>query len=375
MSVAYLSASDPNDKRSWSGIHNSIAETLRKHVGPVTALGPWQPEALIRRGRITSFIRRKLTGKRTDYLHTLRLGKAYARHFDQQLQRTTADCVFAVAASTELAFLETKLPVYYVADATFANMIDYYPFYTGLTAASVREGHELQKRALEKSKQLFFPSHWAADSAMKDYGIPSNRIHVIPFGANLDEAPPQTDVSKTAAVNLLFIGVEWQRKGGPVAVEALHELLRRGIDARLTIVGSSPEIHHERITIIPFLNKNNPAERRKLNDLFAAADFFVLPTTAECYGIVFCEASAFGVPSLATRTGGIPGAITEGVNGYMLEPASTGKHYADRIQQLLADDDVLPKLKKYSLEKFRSDLNWNVWGQKVAVLISAAQSR
>lgn len=345
-------------------------------MGPVTALGPWQPESLIKRGRIASFIRRKLTGKRTDYLHTLQLAKAYGEYFNRKLQQTQVDCIFAVAASTELAFVETSVPVYYAADATFANMIGYYPFYTGLTAASVREGHEIQKRALEKSTHLFFPSHWAADSAMNDYGIPSKRIHVIPFGANLEDVPQIASSPKTTAtVNLLFIGVEWQRKGGPVAAEALHELVQRGVDARLTIVGSSPDINHERITIIPFLNKNHPAERKKLNDLFAAADFFILPTTAECYGIVFCEASAFGVPSLATRTGGIPGAVTEGVNGYLLEPRATGKQYADRIQQLMKANDVLPALKKSSRQKFESDLNWNVWGEKVAAIVSATQAR
>lgn len=368
--IAYLSSSDPLDKRSWSGIHHNIYNCIQKHIGTPVALGPFHPKMVINTGRAFSLLNRKLTGKRFDYTHSLRTAKAYGNYFTEHLQRSDCKSVFAVAASSELAFLNTSLPVYYTADATFANMIGYYPFYSSLSERSICEGHEVQQRALDKCAQLFFPSEWAAESAIKDYGISSSKIHVVPFGANIDEIPSKINARKNnQSVQLLFIGVEWERKGGPIAVEAFNELLKRGIDVQLTIVGCTPAVAHDKITIVPFLNKNIPTDRAQLNSIFAAADFFILPTTAECYGLVFCEASAFGVPSLASDTGGVGGAVRNGVNGFLLPPNASGKDYADKIIGLISDIEKLPALRKTSRELFEKELNWESWGTAVSDII------
>lgn len=370
--LAYLTSSDPLDKRSWSGIHHSIFSALQLEFGMVTPLGPWQPASLLKRDRYWSYFRRILTGKRFDYQHSERLAKAYSAYFSKRLVVSKADAVFAVSASTELALLDTKLPVYYAADATFANMVNYYPYYSSLTRESIRQGNEVQRLALEKCTAIFFPSNWVADSAMKDYGISSSRIHVIPFGANLDEIPvPQTSASHDG-INLLFVGVEWERKGGPKVIETVEALKKAGKKVHLTIIGCTPEVKDEHITVIPFLDKNNPTDRKKLNGEFSKADFFILPTTAECFGVVFCEASAFGVPSLAADTGGVSGAVHEGVNGFLFPSDATGKDYARKIMELIADPDKLVAIKKSARSHYEKKLNWKSWGESVKQVLSSS---
>lgn len=370
--IAYLSSADPHDKRSWSGIHNSVFRSLGKHCGDVEATGPWHPAFLLKAERGTAFLQRKLTRKRKDYYHTLRIAKAYGRYFTNKLKQMKADCVFAVAASSELAFLETDLPVYYMADATFANMIGYYPFYSGLSERSIREGHEVQQRALDKAAHLFLPSMWTANSAINDYGINPAKIEVVPLGANVEDEPVFSPRDIDKQVHLLFIGVEWERKGGPVALKTLEELRKRNINARLTIVGCNPPLNHPHVTIIPFLDKNDPEQRKKFNAIFSAAGFLTLPTTAECFGLVFCEASAFGVPSLATDTGGVNGAIKNGVNGILFSPTATGSDYADKIIEFTRQPDHLKALRKSSRALFEQSLNWDAWGKTVSkVLLSS----
>jgi glycosyltransferase involved in cell wall biosynthesis len=370
MRIAYLSALDPRNIRAWSGLHATIFRQLQQKCGDVTPLGPHNEPGIMRNGRIYSLLSRKLTGKRFDYTHSLKLAQAYGKFFSARLKQGDYDAVFATSASTELAFLETKLPVFYTSDATFANVLNYYPFYTNLMARSIAEGNEIQQRALEKCTQLFFPSEWAANSAAQDYKISRDKIQVVPYGANLADVPLRlpTHTVEQNTVRLLFVGVEWERKGGPIAIAAMQALRAIGWNATLTIVGCKPKIHEQGVLIIPFLDKNDPAQRKQLTELFSEADFFILPTTAECFGLVFCEASAMGTPSLAPDTGGVGGVVHNGINGFLLRENCTGKDYADKIVELITGGNY-DALRKSSRALYESKLNWEAWGNEVARLV------
>ena len=88
-------------------------------------------------------------------------------------------------------------------------------------------------------------------------------------------------------------------------MEKLEEL---GIPVQLTIVGCQPpgELPGNKIRVIPYLNKNRDEDAQLLEQLFFEADFFVLPTRADCSPIVMAEANAFGLPVISTYTGGLP---------------------------------------------------------------------
>jgi glycosyltransferase involved in cell wall biosynthesis len=211
-----------------------------------------------------------------------------------------------------------------------------------------------------------FTTSWAANSAIEGFGINQSKVIVAPFGANFEEEPRTEDVlpkKKSTVCNLLFVGVQWENKGGPIAVNVLKELLRQGADARLTICGCvpPPEFAHDKIRVIPFLNKSVKSEREKLYQLYADASFLILPTRFEAYGLVFCEASAYALPSLATRTGGVPGVITEGMNGFLFDPTDQGEGYAKKILELWANEKRYQELCKSSRRLYEEKLNWNAW--------------
>lgn len=115
--------------------------------------------------------------------------------------------------------------------------------------------------------------------------------------------------------------------------------------------------------IIPFLNKRNAVERERLSQLFLEANFFLFPTIAEAFGIVLCEASAHGLPSLVRNTGGVGGAVTDGENGYLMPPDAKGKEYAERILWILKDTSAYDELVKTSRTAYEERLNWDAWGR------------
>jgi glycosyltransferase involved in cell wall biosynthesis len=378
LQIAFLTSMDARNKKAWSGISYYMAKALEKHCGNIHYLGPVKPDLELYIGRIISLLTQKIIGKRYDYTHSIRLAKSYGRYFTKKLKKGNYDLIIVPATSSIISFLNTNLPIIYISDATFMNMINYYPFYTNLVKASVAQGMRIERAAIAKSRLYICPSAWAAASAIKDFGANPGKVHIIPFGANIDEVPSRDEVlsrKKERTCRLLFLGVEWERKGGAIAFDTFNELINRGINAELVICGCKPpkDFKHSKIKVIPFLDKNKKKSYHEFYNLLIESDFLIMPSRHECFGIVFCEAAAFGLPSIATDTGGVSGAIRNCENGYLLPLSSIGKQYAELIEELFKDEEKYLAMVKKSRELYETLFNWDVWAQEVSVLINSLQ--
>jgi len=212
-------------------------------------------------------------------------------------------------------------------------------------------------------------SGWNKNSAINDYGIDAKKITVIPCGANMDMIPAATELNMDASgqCRLLFLAVEWDRKGGGIALETYRILKQKGINPHLHIIGCVPPQDlsgEENVTVIPFLDKNNTGDFQQLHKIFLQTDFLLLPTRAECAGVVFSEASAYGIPSITTDTGGVTTYVQDGINGFALPFNAGPEQYADKIAQLVSDPKELQNLKKSSRKYYEERLNWDLWGQQ-----------
>lgn len=373
--IAFITAADARDKRSRSGTLHYMAKALEKYCGDVFYLGPLSTGM----ERITHFLNDvslKLFKKGYAYEHSILLSFAYARIIRNKLKDESFDVIFAPVASTELSLLATEVPIIYTADATFSLISDYYPdYFSRQLKISREEGNYIEQSAILKADLLLYPSNWAANSAINEYGADESKVNVIPYGANIDDYPVKEIIlnkKKTDKCQLLFLGVDWERKGGEIAFETLLELDKLGINAELTICGCIPpdEFKHGRMNVIPYLDKNDEVQSQKLQELFLKSDFLLLPSRTEAYGVVFCEANAFGLPAITTDTGGISGVIEEGINGFMLPLNARGNEYAKIIQKVYEDEEMYYQLIKSSRETFEEKLNWDCWGKKTKTLIN-----
>ena len=205
---------------------------------------------------------------------------------------------------------------------------------------------------------------------MDHYGADKSKIKIISYGANIDQTPPRDMIlgkEKSDRCRLLFLGVDWERKGGEIAFETLLELDKLGLNAELTVCGCIPpeEFKHENMKVIPFLDKNIPQQNKELEELLLNSDFLLLPSRTEAYGVVFCEANAYGLPVITTQTGGIPSVIDEGKNGFMLTLDSRGVDYANLIKEIYPDDERYHQLVRSSRKTYDEKLNWDIWGKRV----------
>lgn len=374
LKIAFLTATDARNKRARSGTIYYMAEALQKHCGDVYYLGPLNSR-MEKVTRLFNNISLKLFKASYAHEHSILLSWIYSRIICEKLKEEDFDVIFAPVASTELALLRTNIPIIYTADATFNLISNYYPdYFSGQLKISREEGNFIEQAAINKADLLLYPSIWAGNSAIKYYGADKSKVKIIPFGANIDLTPSREEVlkkSRSDKCRLLFLGVDWERKGGEIAFETLIELGRLGVDVELTVCGVIPpeEFKHEKMKVVPFLDKNDPEDNQKLRDLFTESDFLILPSRMEAYGVVFCEANAYGLPAITTDTGGIPGVIEDGRNGYMLPLKSRGNEYARLIKDLYGDEERYLKLSRTSRDAFDEKLNWDSWAKQVSQLI------
>ena len=374
LKIAFVSPGDPNDKRSWSGTAFSLMQALGKHVGETE----WiclDPPSMMKHRKILSKLSFKVSGKRGYPDRTLKVSQNYADQLSEKLADNNYDLIFASAASVEMACLDTSIPIVYVSDATFALVRDIYPIFSNLSSDTKKAEEFFEQSMIMKSSLLAYPSHWAAQSALQDYEAEPAKIKVLPFGANLNSVPEAKDIAHRKIgeqVNLLFLAKEWERKGGPIAVDTLKELLAKDIKAKLTICGVIPpeKYDHPQIEVIPYLDKNSQAGRDRLQEILDESHFLLVPSRAECYGMVFCEANAYGIPVLAANVGGIPSIVTNGENGYLLPLEAGGRGYANTIADIGNDNNKYASLVKSSKKRYDQTLNWDNWGKSMRIAIN-----
>ena len=373
--IGFCTHRDARDKREWSGTLYYMADSLARNVGDVVHLGPYYPRLafFLTRGlnKFCQFILRK----QYNFRQSLFLSKAFQMRFDKRIKKYKPDVVVAPASSTDMCLLKSDVPLIYLGDATFPGLKDYYPNFSNLIQFSNWESKRLEEITFKKSKALVFSSEWAYDSAINDFGVPKEKMEIISYGANLDKIPSFEDaVNKNTggSCHLLFLGVDWFRKGGYIAYNAMLKLIEKGIDAKLTVCGCKnvpKEVQHPNLTVISFLNKNTEDGFAKLYNLLLNTHFMVVPTRADCTPIVFCEANSFAIPVVTTHTGGVPSVIKHGINGFTLDMDDEGEGYAAVIREYFSDNEKYKTLVANSRKTYDEQLNWDTWGVKMNALI------
>ena len=375
--VAVASYDNPRSVNTWSGIPAHIIAELENQNFEVVSIAlnqpaePWYYNWL-----------RSLNWRLTKKWFLSSVEKRYlqdiGRQMDRQVHQNNPDIVLAIYGDI-LSYTTFKQPACIIHDATFAALLNYYSSFTSLTARSIRAGNTMYKRALMRADAAVFSSAWASKSAINDYDALPGKVYTIPFGANLKQIPSGEEVGiwhekrlKHDSCNLLFLGVDWERKGGPFALRFVEELNKLNIESYLTIVGIEPEIpvHYQPfVKKIGFLDKSKPSDIQTLKQILSEASALLLPSLAECYGCVFCEANAFGLPALGRDTGGIPEIIKEGVNGLLVGEQETPEDFAKRWAKIWKDKSRYGAMLHSCRNEFEQRLNYGVFVEKLSVII------
>jgi glycosyltransferase involved in cell wall biosynthesis len=377
MKLAYVTTYDAKTLKGsneWSGTGYYIAQSLKNQLISVDYIGPLEDPVTFKavykiKRHYYEIFHHKNYQKDADPL-TL---KNYAHHISKKLEHTKSDLVFSATANP-IAYLECDRPIAFWADGTFANIQNFYPQYSHLPEEVIQDWHQMEKLALQKSKLAIYSSDWAAQSAINDYAADPSKVKVVPFGSNTDSPFNSETIKdvissrKSDHCKLLFLTVDWERKGGNIAFQVAKKLNQSGLRTELTVVGCQPQIEEPRpdfVKALGFISKSTNAGKKKIQELILDSHFLILPTLADCTPIVLCEANSLGVPCLSTNVGGIPTIIRNGFNGQLFAQNADITEYCDYITRLFDNYSDYQNLASSSFNEYQWRLNWSVAGKTV----------
>jgi glycosyltransferase involved in cell wall biosynthesis len=384
LKVLFFDLNDPLDPTNWSGTPAQIFRCLQEAEVEVTAAGPY-----------FRFIRKSINWI---YYRYYRYTQQLFYHIERDLfwirlftdlgsRRMGFDADAVVTASPSFtSFVRPGLPIFMIHDATWGQVVESYPWFrrSHQPARIVEDGFELERIAyLRKDVFPVLTSEWAADRAVADYGVARERISILSLGPNLENPPAKSAVEDalqrrgTKPCRLLFIGKEWVRKGGAIAVNATAALIEMGVPAELHIVGpaemgpgtAAAAALPSFVRSHGFLNKNVPDQWAILERMLFESDFFILPTQAEALGVVFAEAAAHGLPSIGTAVGGVPSVLHDGVGGAIFPPLNSARAMAEWIKRNYLDRAAYLALARRARRDYEERLSSLAYGTQLADII------
>jgi len=161
-----------------------------------------------------------------------------------------------------------------------------------------------------------------------------------------------------------------------MAVSVAGLLHQAGHKVRLHLVGCRPELPAEAtgpdgfVTVYGLLDQRDPDENAQLKSLFLRSHFLLVPTIAECFGIVFAEAQAYGLPPLSRSIHALPSVVLDGDTGLLFDREAPASAYVARILALMADRNAYTTMARRGREHFEQSLNWDKTAEAIVRLIS-----
>ncbi len=212
-------------------------------------------------------------------------------------------------------------------------------------------------RAYDDASLIFTFGSLTASSLINQYKISEKKLATVYAGCNTN-TENKFNPEKYFLKNILFVGTEWERKGGPMLLKAFEIVLKQHPDAKLIIVGCMPDVSH-----LPNCTVVGKVKVEEVASYYERATLFCLPTIREPFGIVFIEAMSFKLPIIANRIGSIPDMVINGENGYLIKNDSL--EYSKAICNLLADPQKCKEMGENGFKFAKSEFNWEIVGKKI----------
>lgn len=277
--------------------------------------------------------------------------------------RVKLDAVVSLVSSDQVGKLNQNfgVPVIHVTDATPKYIRDHYD------PELSPETDRVERQAVRTASAVVYSSDYFCRVAEAEFGQEiSDKLHALSFGANIDDQP-QTCALKTLEppLRLLWIGGDWKRKGGEIAVNCAKLLRKLGVQTHLTLVGNVPPEYRDQTDTVcyKYLNKDKSKDLEIYKDEFRRAHFLVCPTRADITPMVIAEANAFSVPVLISNVGAVHSLLSDGLNGQFVE--ANPDAYAKVILKFVGKPADYEALVQSTFSIYRQQFDWNVWADGI----------
>jgi glycosyltransferase involved in cell wall biosynthesis len=269
MKMTLISTGSVEDRWAWSGIPWGLADGLARTGVTVRRVSADLPRPIEKLGSAAA---RRVRGASVIGSDNPQLVFARNVRLRRVLLGSSANIVLGMGSTFRYPELDVTFE-----DQTVAQ--------SPLAPGGPKDRWMRRQAAIYRSaRHCLTSTPWVKASIVSDYGVPEAKVTPVGLGANIvcRSVPKNWDQPK-----LLWVGVDWDRKGGDLLLEAFASAKIPG--ASLDIVG-----RHPRIDAPGVRGHGEIRDENRLRGFFEAATLFVLPSVFEPFGIVFLEAASAG---------------------------------------------------------------------------------
>ncbi len=367
---------DPYDPRTWSGSGLRLLRALEQANALDHAIGlalpQWQDLAL----KFKNFSLSRRVWRLNFYLDTT-YRNALTRSAAKRLVESESSpfvqigAMYCVARATR-----GRIPCFSYHDGNIVEALKSGYGFEGVAAKRVDEAVRYERDVAREMTAVFTFSEYLRRSFIEEFGVDEKRVFNVGGGINIDDMPVPAAEKRYDTREILFVGVDFARKGGRELLSAFGIVRETLTDARLHIVGPHQLPYSgERpgVTFHGNLSKSIPDQRKKLYQLYRQASVFALPSKYEPFGVAPLEAMLFEVPCVVTDGWALREFVTPAVNGALVEKGSVDS-LATTLLSLLKAPQRLGQMGKRGREIVLSNYTWPNVVTKMRMAAAAALS-
>lgn len=331
--IVFIRKWNENRKVTWSGTPEGLLTSLKclygeKSIIEVPLVYGATSKIIL---NIVHIFQRLMSIDGCDVIENYTNGKVANKIIKSKSLKHCPVIVFSECETNNLSdtyiFIDCSVDFAYRSQKEHAMYSRYVPFSKRRKYSMLEVRNKKALSFYTECRGIFTMGNWLACDLIKNTGLAKEKVHCVGGGCNIPISAVE-DGKKTGN-KFLFVGKDFNRKNGPLVVEAFEALNSKCNEKfELYIAGPTEWPLSGPIPYgVTFLGQKTTDELAKYYNL---CDVFVMPSQFEAYGIVFAEALIYGLPCIGRDAFSMRDFIQDGENGYLLK-----KQSADELVNLM----------------------------------------
>lgn len=276
-------------------------------------------------------------------------------------QSNLAEIIFQISGSFNGINGSAKPGALFLSFTTLLAYNEWRPWANFETEHEFNEWFELEKELYQSLQINLCTNDYVRQCLIRDYGVKPERTAVIGYGVNFENLPDFQ--KKRGSKKILFVGYDFERKGGIQVLKAFQKVRQVVPDAILQIVGPAFLPVEPTPQGVEFYGTIQ--DRTKVAEFFKEAQFFIMPSICEPFGLVLLEAMAYRNPCIGSTNNAMAEIIDDQKTGYTV-PHDDIDALADRMITLLKNPDRCLEMGEAAFQRIKDNFTWELTTAKIS---------